>query len=598
VAILSVAIATVVFIGGSSAARAPERLVTYPAPVGQALSPDYSVKVRTLGGPWRGLDAYWVLVDLKTHSSSAMVEFDAGGPVQVSITKLHGTMSMALVRPLSYGVRASVGPSGKTATFVLSRPMNVSFEPDGDRLHNVQVFVNPIETDRPRAGRNVIVFGPGRHTIGGDHTLRVRSNTTVYIAGGAVVQGTLAITNARNVVVGGHGILDPLLRFKPTILVEHSAHVGIQDVTLRRAQNGGVNVTDSNDVVVAGVREINVDRFSDGLDIVSSSNVLADGLFLRTSDDSVAVYASTPWGGHGSTRDIAVRNSTLWADAAHPIIVGAIGDPSGHETVQHADFQNLDILEDKESDPLYQGALAVDAGNNVTARAIRFEKVRIDHITRGQIVNVRVFKNPYYNTQPGAGVAGVLFRNVSVRGQRQGQSVISGYDATRQVANVTLENLTYDGTTALDPAAADIAVGPYTDDVVFRARPRTVTYDDSASALHYVGRWKVAAAAGAHRGSVRLASGDDDRMDFVFTGSEARVYGTTAPDRGQVDVYVDGSRSATVDTYSTVRRMQQIWFDTGVLPVGRHTLELRCRGTHNILAGGAAIALDKLVVVG
>ena len=49
----------------------------------------------------------------------------------------------------------------------------------------------------------------------------------------------------------------------------------------------------------------------------SSSNILVDGAFLRTSDDSIAVYATTPWIGHGSTRGVTVRNTTLWADVAH-----------------------------------------------------------------------------------------------------------------------------------------------------------------------------------------------------------------------------------------------------------------------------------------
>jgi hypothetical protein len=86
-------------------------------------------------------------------------------------------------------------------------------------------------------------------------------------------------------------------------------------------------------------------------------------------------------------------------------------------------------------------------------------------------------------------------------------------------------------------------------------------------------------------------------MTFAFTGDEARVYGTTAPGRGQVDVYLDGSYAATVDTYSPARRTQEIWFDTGVLAAGSHALELRCRGSRNALSSGSAVAFDKLEVV-
>jgi hypothetical protein len=38
----------------------------------------------------------------------------------------------------------------------------------------------------------------------------------------------------------------------------------------------------------------------------------------------------------------------------------------------------------------------------------------------------------------------------------------------------------------------------------------------------------------------------------------------------------------------------QLWFDTGVLAKGRHTVELRYLGTRNLLSVGRAIQLDKL----
>src|SRR4029450_7751210 len=121
--------------------------------------------------------------------------------------------------------------------------------------------------------------------------------------------------------------------------------------------------------------------------------------------------------------------------------------------------------------------------------------------------------------------------------------------------------------------------------------------DDSSKTIAYAGAWRGRRSPGALKRSVHVAATADSRLTFSFGGSEARVYGTTAPGRGTVDVFVDGSYAATVDTYSFVRRAQRIWFDTGVLRARRHTLELRCRGDKNILSSGTAIAFDKLDVV-
>src|SRR5262249_61124985 len=115
---------------------------------------------------------------------------------------------------------------------------------------------------------------------------------------------------------------------KSTIFIESSSNVGVRDVTIVRSAAAGVSITDSSSIVLANIREINTDRFSDGIDVNSSNDVLVDNAFLRTSDDSIAVYASTPWGAHGGTRNVTVRNSSLWPDVAHPILVGTFGNPA------------------------------------------------------------------------------------------------------------------------------------------------------------------------------------------------------------------------------------------------------------------------------
>ena len=94
----------------------------------------------------------------------------------------------------------------------------------------------------------------------------------MYLAGGAYVQGQIAIRNARNVVVRGRGIVDSSAFFGPgdgsTILIERSSDVGIRDLTLLRAQS--ITIGDSKRITVANVREINPDKWSDGVSVNAS----------------------------------------------------------------------------------------------------------------------------------------------------------------------------------------------------------------------------------------------------------------------------------------------------------------------------------------
>ncbi len=586
---------------GSAAGAQQGRLVTYEAPAGQKLSSDYVVKVRVPGGEWREVDAYEVTVDLDTRSKAAMVGFDADGPVEVAISKTSGTLKTARVRPLSYGITATVEADRRTATFTLPRPANVSYEPNGDILHNVHVFANPIETRVPRPGKNVIVFGPGKHAIGGDHVLRVRSNTTVYLAGGAYVQGRIAIKNARNVVVRGHGIVDSSAFFKPgdesTIHIERSSDVGIRDLTLLRAQS--ITIGDSKRITVANVREINPDKWSDGVSVNSSSNVLVDGAFLRTSDDSIAVYATTPWIGHGSTRGVTVRNTTLWADVAHGFMAGVHGNPKAHESVSHIAVQNVDVLEHDEyrGGGLYQGALAINVGDRVTARDIRFEDVRIENFSRGQVVNLKVFMNPDYNKQAGLEIERVLFRNVAYTGHGDAPSIVRGHSKFQQVKDVTFENFVRNGKRVLRPAAGNMDVGPFVSGIVFRRQASTRVVNDTSRALQYAGRWSRRTESGAHRTDVHVPLRPGGRLMYEFGGRQARIYGRTAPNGGRVEVVIDGGQPVEVDTYSPAARAQQIWFDTGVLRPGAHTLEVRYVSKKNALSTGASVGFDKLEIV-
>ena len=576
------------------------RVVAHPAPAGQPLNSTFSVKVRPVGGDWQQLDAYSATVDRDTRSLASMVLFDAEGPVEVEVTKTDGVMGSARVRPLSYGITPMVAAGRKTATFTLSAPLNVSFEVDGDILHNLHVFASAVEQDVPQAGPRVIVFGRGIHPIPGDHVLSVPSNTTLYIAGGAVVQGSIDIVNARNVVVRGRGIIDPSRFFGPlsrsTIDVRNSTDVGIRDITLLRAQDGAIRIADSARVVVSGMRQINPDRSSDGIYVNSADDVLVDGVFLRTSDDSLAVYAATPSAGHGDTHNITMRNSTLWADRAHGFLAGTHGDPETRDLIEHVELQNIDVLE-HDSSGIYQGALALNAGNRVTVRDVRFEDIRIEDFTSGQVVNLVVFRNYFYNTKAGTLVDRVLVRNVAYTGTGDRPSEIKGYDLVRPVTNVVFEDFVRNRRLVLGPAAANMVVGPYASNIVFRRQQPTRTVPGASAAIRYTGRWRRTPAVGSHAGDLHAPLQAGSRLTYSFTGRQARVFGRTGPASGKVDVALDGETVATVDTYSAVPRARQVWFDTGVLASGPHTVELRYRRGRNVLANGAAVGFDRLEIV-
>ena len=129
-----------------------QQVIVYPMPGGISHSEDFTVRVRNPGQSWRVLPVYLAkvvqVVDTKrAFRQSSMAYFDFSGTVEVSVTYHQGAIHSAGIRPLSYGVQPVV--TGNTITFSLSRPLNLSVEVNGDIFHNLQLFANPLETDRP-----------------------------------------------------------------------------------------------------------------------------------------------------------------------------------------------------------------------------------------------------------------------------------------------------------------------------------------------------------------------------------------------------------------------------------------------------------------
>ena len=461
----------------------PNQTITYPAPEGGALNTDFTVKVRTPTHDWQEVAAYLVKVDAvigtkHTPLNSSMAYFDFTGIVDVSITFNRGNIQSARVRPLSFGIAPKV--NGNTITFSLSEPRNLSVELNGDIFHNLQLFANPIETNRPAStDPNVIYFGPGIHQLDGG-MLNVPSGKTMYIAGGAVVRGQLVCNNVHDVHILGRGMLYESPR--GGVRIVNSTNVVVSGIVVVPSGNT-VLVGQSQNVTLESIKSISCGGNYDGIDIFCSSNVVIEGVFMRNSDDCIAIYGHRR-NFYGDVQNITVRNSTLWADVAHPILVGTHGDMPNPDTLEDLRFSNLDILDHMEPQIDYQGCMSLNAGDGNLIRNVRFENIRVENFRQGQLVNLRVFYNRKYNTSPGRGIENVYFKNITYNGSHAENSVIAGYDDTRNVKNVVFENLVINGTLISDQMTkpgwyktSDMArffVGEHVEGLVFRKSTNNV----------------------------------------------------------------------------------------------------------------------------
>jgi len=480
------------------------QLVNYPAPQGSSLNSDFTVKVRQGGQAWQQVATYLAMVT-NVEGTKNIVEntsfayFDFAGEVEVSVTANKGSIKDARIRPLSYGI--STKTSGNTLTFSLTRPRDLSIEINGDIFHNLQLFANAIEKYKPsQKDTNVIYYGPGIHQVG---TVVVPSNKTVYIAGGAIVMGQILINNKENVHVLGHGILTQLGAPASTVNTlttptprasgaprdSHPMQSRNDELTINFSKNIEVDgpvilphkysvfIGQSKGVKISGIKSFSSEGNADGLDIFCSTDIAIDNIFMRNADDCIAIYGHR-WNFYGNTKNVTVSNSILWADIAHPILVGTHGDPPHPDTLGDMKFTNIDILDQHENQLDYQGCMALNAGDANLINNINFENIRIEDIRKGQLINLRVMFNHKYNTAAGAGIENIYFKNVSYTGTNANMSVIAGYDEKHMTKNITFENLTINGTVISDTMPgkpgfyktgdmANIFIGENTDNIKF-----------------------------------------------------------------------------------------------------------------------------------
>jgi hypothetical protein len=120
---------------------------------------DFSVQVRKPGGKWLDLFEWKVQVDLDDVQTASMVNFDFSGKVEIRVRKNNGTVNSVQIRPLSYGIVPEV--KGQVISFSLDQPRKISLEVNGDKLHNLHLFANPILKEKPNPDDpNVIYFVP------------------------------------------------------------------------------------------------------------------------------------------------------------------------------------------------------------------------------------------------------------------------------------------------------------------------------------------------------------------------------------------------------------------------------------------------------
>lgn len=424
---------------------------TYPSPKASEESA-YTVYLQPRNSKeWTRLDLYKAKVNsydpansLTRHSISECYYgfFDFTGDVFVRVVTNGRTYKKAHVRPDYRGVIAQ-HENDSTMKFLLFQPENVVVEFDDDSRHSLMLFVSkpPVSMEQAKKEakqqkRKFVYYKPGYYDT---DSIRCQSNTTYYLAGGAYFNGTFAINDCENVSILGRGVARPERGYEGAH-VYRSKNILIDGLIVNTCPIG-----ESQNVTLHDVRSISFPQWGDGLNVFGGcQDILFDRVFCRNSDDCTTVYA-TRKGFKGGVRNVRMTNSTLWADVAHPIMIGLHGNGDGNDIIENLQYDNLDIICQSENQIDYQGCLAINCGDNNTVRNVLFDNIRIEQITNGSLFHVKVCYNDKYSFAPGKSIDNVMFRLIRYYGTQPNMSIITGYSPDRKVTNLQFEDLRING---------------------------------------------------------------------------------------------------------------------------------------------------------
>lgn len=456
-------------------------IVNYPAPKGAELNDAFTVKVCEKGGDWQQVDVYKVKVDEVVGAKHvarpvSMAYFDCDAEANVMVISNAQPVKTAQVRPNSYGITPEI--KADTLYFTAKPLQQMSVEVNGEIFNNLHLFVNPIDADAPTAkalkklkkNKDYVYFAPGYHKL--DSALHIGSGQTVYVAGGAVIDGCIEVLDAENARLIGRGMVYP--NHALGITVRNSKNVEVSGLFTTQCAVGG-----SDSVGISNVKVMSWYGWGDGFNVFASNNVRYNNVFARTSDDCHTIYC-TRKGYDGSSCNITMDDAVLWADVAHPIMIGLHGsfNPEKPDSVVGARYRNIDILDHSENQIDYQGCLTINCGDNNLVKDITFDDIRVDNFRKGQLVNMRIFYNKKYCEAPGRGIENITLRNVSYNGENAALSIIAGYNEARKVKGVKFVNLRLNGRLISDDMPekpkwyktsdfANMFVGEHVEDVTF-----------------------------------------------------------------------------------------------------------------------------------
>ena len=438
-----------------------DELYTYSVPeeYPQEGDPLFNVSINGIyTGVYSDLNAWQKLV------SFAYFDFSPSEEVEVVVTT---TQSFSSYKILPESINIPSTREGNNIRFSIKetdQKISIVFDEEykGNTFH---LFANAIDVDAPtESSDNLIYFGPGFHDLSKTDGGRITTgNKNVYIAGGAVVSGSITVNGNGN-HVSGRGILMKTTPNDLVLIANYARHALIEGIIICSHRNGGwtVGMHEASDITVDNVKVVSTRYAStDGFDIVNSNNITIRNSFIRSCDDAISIKglinnipAKCP-----PNEKMLFENLQIWNDCNNAMCLGAETRAMHYEDIH---FRNIDVLfsyDDRDNHTKLdeRSVMTIVCLEGTYFRNISWEDIRVNRCER---LICQTFKNDFWfgsikgdQTTEG-GIDGVTYKNITVNSNSgskiANEILLNGWykvgTPTKYITNVTFENVNIEGT--------------------------------------------------------------------------------------------------------------------------------------------------------
>ena len=437
------------------------QLVTYESPEQAIAAKDFRVKVNR-----SNIFVYDNLLEERKYNGANSINapvtyFSFTGKARISVSA-NETVKDVDIRPKSLNIKPKV--KGKTVSFNITKPCNLSIEINKNSQRPLLLFANPLETNIPDPkDPNVVYFEGGKvYDVGQINNDRT-DGKIVYIAGGAIVKGQVVANKASNFKLLGRGILQTKDDAN-TIWMQDVDNVEVDGPILINNQDQWTYHTlNSNNVSINNLKVLSSIR--DGIDITSSQNVTVNKSFVMALDDAICIKA-TPLSREEIVDNIKVSNSVIWNVGGGNSL--EIGYETLTDSISNVVFSNLDIIHSESNSEPWppEAIMSIHLANQAMVKDISYDNIRIEDAQEDYLIDLRIWKNYLHRNTERGNIKNISFENIKIVDNSPfPPSAFNGFDLNHKITEVAILGLWNNGKKVESKKQAKFQINQYASNI-------------------------------------------------------------------------------------------------------------------------------------